>query len=228
MHLKLGLEPAMGHSLAGRTMMFDVVKHAWSDEVLSAAGLSVSRLARPLPSGAVVGTIPGEIAAKLALGEGILVVAGGHDQPCAALGAGIVKERRAMYATGTVECITPAFKAPVFSEALFRNNYCTYDGALPGMYSTVAYSLTGGNILKWFRDEFAGREQDIARSSGENVYEVLLRALPSKPTSLLVLPYFTPTGTPYFDSEATGAIIGLRFSTTRHRDDARIVGRGGL
>ena len=28
------------------------------------------------------------------------------------------------------------------------------------------------------------------------------------------MPYFTPTGTPYFDSEITGAILGLRFSTS--------------
>jgi xylulokinase len=37
----------------------------------------------------------------------------------------------------------------------------------------------------------------------------------SKPSPLLVLPYFTASGTPYFDTNTKGAILGLRLSTTR-------------
>jgi len=39
--------------------------------------------------------------------------------------------------------------------------------------------------------------------------------MPSAPTDLLVLPYFSATGTPYFDTHAKGAIIGLQLTTTR-------------
>lgn len=213
--MKLGLEPAISYPLAGRTMMFNVINHLWDEQILSAIGLNSSQLARPLPSGTVVGIIPAVIAGKLRLDNNVKVVAGGHDQTCGALGAGIIHERSAMYATGTVECITPVFKKPVFGTKLFENNYCTYDFTVPGMYSTVAYSLTGGNILKWYRDEFAAKEKEIAKSTGENVYELLLKSLPAEPTKLLVLPYFTPTGTPYFDSNVRGAILGLSLSTTR-------------
>ena len=31
----------------------------------------------------------------------------------------------------------------------------------------------------------------------------------------MVLPYFTPSGTPYFDADVPGAILGLRLGTTR-------------
>ena len=44
---------------------------------------------------------------------------------------------------------------------------------------------------------------------------MLLDAMPSHPTDLLVLPYFSATGTPYFDTRAKGAIIGLQLSTTK-------------
>ena len=37
----------------------------------------------------------------------------------------------------------------------------------------------------------------------------------AEPTDLLVLPYFTPSGTPYFDAQTPGAILGLRLATTR-------------
>ena len=215
MHLKLGLDPAIGYPLAGRTMMFNVIDHQWDKEILASVGLEPGQLARPLPSGSIVGTISAKIASQLGLPDQVVVVAGGHDQSCGALGAGIVSKGMAMYATGTVECITPAFEKPVFGDNLFRNNYCTYDFAIPGMYTTVAYSLTGGNILKWYRDEFAFQEKEVAKQSGRNIYEVILDSLPEKPSKLLVLPYFTPTGTPYFDSSITGAIIGLRFNTSR-------------
>jgi len=212
---RLGLEPAISWPLAGRTMLFDVRTHQWHEEILAAIGLEPSRLARPAPSGMVVGTIPGAVARELGLPDGVPVVGGGHDQPCGALGAGIAEPGRAMYATGTVECICPAFDRPVLADNLFQNNLCTYDYTLPGMYTTVAFSLTGGNLLRWFRDQWAQPEKDEAARTGANPYELILRAMPAEPTDLLVLPYFTPSGTPYFDAKVPGAILGLRLSTTR-------------
>lgn len=212
---QLGLDPAIGWPLAGRTMLFDVRQHTWHEDILAAVGLRPEQLARPLASGTVVGTIPGDMARDLGLGAGAIVVTAGHDQPCGALGAGVTSPGMAMYATGTVECITPVFAAPVFTEELRRSNLCTYDHAMPGMYVTAAFSLTGGNILKWFRDEFGAHEVAAAEATGSSAYERLLRAASPKPTSLLVLPYFTPSGTPYFDTRTKGAILGLSLSTQR-------------
>jgi xylulokinase len=215
LHYHLGLDPAMGWSLAGRTMMFDVSRHQWSPDILGLLGLAPERLARPLPSGTVVGVIPATVAASLGLPEGVKVVAGGHDQPCGALGAGVTEPGLAMYATGTVECITPAFQKPVFSPELMRSNLCTYDHTAPGLYATVAFNLTGGNALKWFRDEFGQPEQAAAAQTGRNVYELLLETAGDQPSSLLCLPYLAPSGTPYFDTRTPGALLGLRLSTKR-------------
>ena len=198
---RLGVAPAMGWPLAGRTMLFDVRRHEWSNEILSRLGLAPSQLARPLPAGTIAGTIT----ADLGLAKGAVVVTGGHDQPCGALGAGTTEPGTAMYATGTVECITPAFDRPVFTPALRRHNLCTYDHAAPGLYTTVAYSLTGGNILKWYRDQFAPNQD----------YRDVLNSAAPEPTRLLVMPYWTPSGTPYFDLHTAGAILGLRLTTTR-------------
>ncbi|MBI3947395.1 MAG: hypothetical protein HY321_15845 [Armatimonadetes bacterium] len=212
---RLGLEPAISWPLAGRTMLFNVRTHDWEEEILQAVGLARSRLARPVPSGTVVGTVPSGVARELGIPEGVIVVAGGHDQPCGALGAGATAPGKAVYGTGTVECICPAFPAPVFSDDLFQSNLCTYDFTVPGMYTTVAFSLTGGNLLKWFRDEWGQQEVAEARRAGVSPYQLLLKGMAPAPTRLLVLPYFTPTGTPYFDPAATGAILGLRLTTTR-------------
>jgi xylulokinase len=215
MQSRLGLEPAISWPLAGRTMLFNVREHQWQEEILSTVGLDASRLAPAVASGTVVGTIGPKIAGQLGLPENVLVVAGGHDQPCGALGAGIAEPGRAMYATGTVECICPAFDRPIFADNLFESNLCTYDYTLPGMYTTVAFSLTGGNLLRWFRDQWAQAEVQDAKHTGADAYDLILRRMASEPTDLLVLPYFTPSGTPYFDAEVPGTILGLRLTTTR-------------
>ncbi len=216
LEFRLGItDPAMGWPLAGRTMLFDVVNHEWNDEILQAAGISKDCLSRPLRSGSLAGHISPSVATSLGLKGEVFVVTGGHDQPCSGLGAGATEAGVAVYSSGTVECITPAFGKPVFTSALRKNNLCTYDHTSPGMYATVAFSLTGGNILKWFRDQFGDAEIAKAAETGKDAYEYLMDELPDAPSKLLVLPYFTPTGTPYFDISTKGAIIGFDLSTTR-------------
>lgn len=215
LHFHLGLDPFIGWSLAGRTMLFDIRKHVWSDKILSILELKEQQLAKPMHSGGIVGRINQKIARDLGFSEDVLVVSGGHDQVCSALGAGVVNPGMAMYASGTVECISPCFDKPVLNNSLRENNLCTYDHAINGLYTSVAYSLTGGNILKWFRDEFGSEEINESTLTGKNAYELILNNISDEPSGLMVLPYFTPSGTPYFDTETKGAVFGLRISTKR-------------
>jgi xylulokinase len=216
LQFRLGIEnPSMGWPLAGRTMLFDVVSHEWSRDILDKAGIDIEKLSIPLQSGTIAGYINKDIARELHLAENSFVVTGGHDQPCSSLGAGAFDPGIAVYSSGTVECVTPAFNKAVFTESLRTHNLCTYDHCAPGKYATVAFSLTGGNILKWFRDEFGSEEVDAALKANSDPYELLIDKVPDGPTRLLVLPYFTPSGTPYFDVSVKGAILGLDMSVTR-------------
>jgi len=211
----LGLDPTISWSLAGRTMMFDVRKHEWSPEILSTAGVRTDQLARPMASGKIAGHLDKKITDDLGLEPDAFVVVGGHDQVAGALGGGATESGIGMYATGTTECITAAFAQPVFTDDMRNGNLCTYDHAVEGLYATLAFSLTGGNILKWFRDEFGALEIAESERTGVDAYEVLLKSASSEPTSLMVLPYFTPSGTPHFDMTTAGAILGLRLGTGR-------------
>ncbi len=214
-HYRVGLEPKISWPLAGRTMLFDVISHQWNREILEAAGLTAEKLALPVPSGKITGTINLSMSKKLGFNNPVHLVAGGHDQTCAALGAGVIEPGMCMYATGTVECFCPMLEGPSFSDELQRNNLCCYDYTIKDTYTSVAYSLTGGNILRWIRDELGQSEIARAAKTGMNPYTLLLDAMPSDPTDLLVLPYFSATGTPYFDTRAKGAIIGLKLTSTK-------------
>ena len=52
LHLRLGIEPAMGWPLAGRTMLFDVRKHVWSQDILAARNWRNANLQDRFPAAA--------------------------------------------------------------------------------------------------------------------------------------------------------------------------------
>lgn len=214
LHL-LGCDPVGCYSEAARTMAFDVRRMEWSPRMFDVAGIDVDKFPEIAQAGTVVGEVSQAAAADLGLPAGIACVTGGHDQPCNALGAGIIAGGSAVYGTGTVDCITPAFDGFVESRAFAENNLACYPHVVPDLYCSVAYNSTGGNLLKWYRDEFAGEERRIADAEGVDPYEVILRDLPDGPSPAMVLPHFTMTGTPWFDTDSRGAIVGLKLSTKR-------------
>ncbi|MGQ9730887.1 MAG: FGGY-family carbohydrate kinase [Candidatus Zipacnadales bacterium] len=212
---KLGLEPRLDYTLAGRTMAFDVVGKTWSATMLDAADVPAELFAEPIQSGEVVGEIPISVANELGLPRGVLLVAGGHDQQMNALGAGVVRRGLAVDGMGTVECVTVAFDEPVIKPEMLKHNYCVYPHVKPNMYSSLAFTYSSGSILRWFRDQLGTAERLEAEATGRDPYEIILSGLPSGPTRVFVIPYFAGSGTPYLDPLAKGAILGLSLSCDR-------------
>jgi len=212
---RLGAEPAIDYSLAARTMAFDVRAERWSQELLSRAGIDADRLATVAPSGTVVGRVRDDVAQDLGLPRGVAIVTGGHDQPCGALGAGIVEPRIAMDATGTVECITPALPELTLNDAMLESNYSCYHHVARGMYVTIAFNFTGGSLLRWYRDTLGKQEREDAEAAGMEVYEMMIGLATSGPSPVMALPHFTVSGTPWLDPYAKGAILGLTLATTK-------------
>ncbi len=200
-------EAAMGNSLAARTMLYDINLQTWNDEILTAAGFRQSEFAAVLPAGTAVGKVKSEVARELQLSPNVVLATGGHDQIIGAYGCGATEPGSAMYAAGSVECMVPVFDQKILSKELCRNNLCTYDFAVPGKYASVAYSLTGSNLYEYFMRQFA---PDL----GED-YAALAAAMPAEPTRILAIPYFTASGTPYFDNLTPGCVFNWRLDTSR-------------
>lgn len=211
----LGVAPVTDYSVAARTMAFDVRSKHWSERMLSVAGLDESLFPSVAPSGTPIGQVPSKAANALGLPKGVLVVTGGHDQPCNALGAGIIHSGAAVYGTGTVECITPAISWPDDVEEMLKGNLACYPHVVRGLFTSVAFNFTGGSLLRWYRDTFGEKEKEVATIRGMDPYEVILEQLPDQPAGPMVLPHFTSTGTPYFDTRSKGAILGLTLGTRK-------------
>ena len=210
---KLGAQAAIDYSMAARTLALDVHALDWSEELLAAGGVTREQLATPVPSGTIIGEVSRRLADDLGFVGAVKVVTGGHDQPAGALGAGVLAPGRAMLSIGTTEAMVAVTDAP--RPQMLEYNVSCYPHAAPGHFIALSGNQTGGRLLRWYRDELAAAEREIAARSGRDVYDVIVEQCADAPGSLLLLPYFVGSGTLYEDPLATGAIVGLSFDSKR-------------
>lgn len=187
------------YSLAARTGAFDLQQKTWFHPLWEACGISEALLSRPVPSGTVAGAIKRELAQQLHLSPRLAVVNGCHDQIAAMTGAGVLTGDQVMDATGTVECVPVVFNSLPESSEIFTYGY-SFAPHINGTYACYALSYAGGATLKWFKQAFS----DLS-------YAEMDAQVPDMPTGLLLLPYFAGAATPYMDSSAKAAILGLTF-----------------
>ena len=201
--------------LASRTQLFNLANGKWDLDILNLIGLDAAKLSRIQPSGTIAGQVSLELTKDLGLSSPPFVVTGGHDQACGALGVGLTKSGLAMVSTGTAEVVEVALPGPVLSKPLFEANISVYNHVVPGLFLAMTLNHSGGMALRWFRDGFC--EAQVLQSAQENsdAYDLMLAAATLEPTDLLVLPHFSGSGTPTFDTQSKAAILGLTFSTTR-------------
>jgi len=218
---RLGGEATISHCLASRTQMYDLEEGRWAEGLLGTCGIEAGRLARLAPEeGGAVGTLSRDVGAVLGLDRELILVSGGHDQACAALGSGVVEAGLAMDSTGTAEVVEVAMASPTVSEELREGDISIYRHVVPGLFVAMTLNHSGGLLLRWFRDTLSEAAVERARSEGKDPYDVILANAPEGPTGLLVMPHFAGKGTPGFDTSSRGAIAGLTFATT-HADIAK-------
>ena len=194
------------YSLASRTMGLDIRTNDWSREIFDAAGIDVSLMGKPVPSGTPAGSVTALTAEKTGLCPDTLIVSVSHDQVAAAVGAGAFDASVAVDGAGTVECLTPVYDELPDVKAMFGGYYSTVPFVLNGKYVAYAFSYTGGAILQWFTGQL---------SEGGDYSKLESEYTSDAPTGLLVLPHFAGAATPYMDTGSKGAIVGLTMSTTK-------------
>ncbi len=70
-------------------------------------------------------------------------------------------------------------------------------------------------MLRWFRDTFETHLMQETKTNHQDAYIRMEAECPKAPTSLVVVPHFAGSGTPYMDSLASGTISGLRLDTSK-------------
>jgi xylulokinase len=210
----LGAEPVVDYSAASRTFLFDIHKETWSDEMLAVSGLDRQKLPQTAQAGMVIGKVSESIAAELHLPKGLPIVIGAHDQCANAVGSGVINDGQVMLGMGTFTCAVPVFPRRHDPARAIQLGMNTEHHAVPGHFVSFIYNQ-GGSVVKWFRNTFAGDEAACCQERGEDIYGQLFAEMPSEPTSMVFLPYFSITGLPELTGETSGVMSGLRLTTNR-------------
>lgn len=208
-------EHVTDYSLASRSLCFDIQAKRWSREIMDAFDLDTRMFPTPLVAGSIVGHIRKDAALETELKEDTIVVLGAHDQIMGAIGAGVLKEGEAVNSIGTVDCITPVFSGAKLTQEAMERGYACVPFLFDDTYVTYAFTMTGGSLLRWFRDTFAHLDAAATEQNGRSIYAFLDDAMPPEPTRLLVLPHFAGAPIPKRDIQARGAIINLSLDTRR-------------
>lgn len=212
------------YSLATRTMAFNIRNLNWSNEIFEAADIDMSKMSTPVQTGTDAGSITKVAAEKTGLSEKVHIVSVSHDQIAAAVGAGAFDSSVAVDGAGTVECLTPIYDEIPDVDVMYQGYFSIVPYVVPGKYAAYAFSYTGGALMQWCIETLAGKEKELAATEGLLVNEYLEReymhidALHSgasgSPSGLLVLPHFAGAATPYMDTGAKGAVLGLTTDTS--------------
>ena len=129
------------YALAARTGAFDVKNKVFAKEFLDKIGIPVSLFSTPMQAGSVVGRIKEELIEELGVKGDATFVLGSHDQVCAALGAGVLKEGESVDGMGTVECITTVFKDKPENIAMGKQGYPCIPFAVDGGRCTLSHII---------------------------------------------------------------------------------------
>jgi xylulokinase len=205
-------ERAIDMADASGTLMLDVAKRKWSDEVLQAAQIDKSLLPSLHESPDVCGKVNAVGAEATGLAIGTPVVAGAGDQAAGATGMGIVKPSTISATIGTSGVVFAATDRPALDP---RGRLHTFCHAVPGRWHVMGVTQSAGLSLRWFRDQLAS---NLAAKPGTDPYDILTTeaaATPAGADGLLWTPYLMGERTPHVDPEARAVLAGLTASHTR-------------
>jgi len=183
-------------SNASRTLLFDIVRQDWDDELLGLLRVPRALLPRVMPSSALYGETDPEL-----FGAPIPIAGVAGDQQAATFGQA---------------CLSPGMAKNTYGTGSFL---MLNTGAAPrpsshGLLTTIAwrlgetttYALEGsvfitGAAVQWLRDELK-----LISSAAE--IEELANRVPDS-GGVVFVPAFVGLGAPYWDAYARGALLGL-------------------
>ncbi len=191
------------YSNASRTLLFDIERLAWSDELLAALRVPRAVLPEALPSLGGFGTTSERV-----FGAAVPIAGVAGDQQAALVGQagfarGIAKNT---YGTGSFLVLNTGAEI-VRSESGLLSTVAYATEAGRASYALEGSIFVTGAAVQWLRDGLGM----IASSSD---IEALAAEAPDT-GGVYFVPAFTGLGAPHWDPYARGAIVGLTRGTTR-------------
>ena len=191
---------ATDYTNASRTMLMDIHKKQWSEDLLRLFAIPRSALAQIRPSG-------GEFGTTNLLGAPIPVCAAAGDQQAALLGMLCTEDgdSKCTYGTGCFMLMNTGARNIISKRGLVTTLAAGFDDSPD--YALEGSMFSAGAVMGWLKDGMRlihdEREcADIARTVKDT-------------GGVYLVPAFVGLGAPHWDSRARGTITGITRATTR-------------
>lgn len=192
-------EHSTDFSDAAGTLLLDLKKCKWSNAIIEKYKIDRVYLPSIYNSEEFVGEVRDTLSLKWQLNNKVKVAAGGADNACAALGAGIVSSDIALVSIGT-SGVFLSYEDSTHDK--YKGMLHLFNHAISGGYYSMGVTLSAGHSLEWFRRTFAR----------EKTFKELLKnigVINVGSDGLLFAPYIVGERTPYADSKIRGSFIGI-------------------
>ncbi len=181
---------------ASRTLLFDIHRQEWSEQMLALFGISQKLLPEVRDSSADYGATDSSL-----FGRAIPIAGIAGDQQAATVGQacfspGMIKST---YGTGCFVLNHTGTIAPLSKNRLVTTVALRLAGKVT--YAVEGSIFIAGAGVQWIRDGLG-----LVHNAGET--EAMAAALPGN-AGVYLVPAFTGLGAPYWDPNARGAIFGL-------------------
>ncbi|MDR2976425.1 MAG: xylulokinase [Streptococcaceae bacterium] len=186
------------YSDAAGTLLLDVEKHAWSEEIAAAFNVPMDILPEVVESTDFIGNLTDEVKEKFGISADVKVFAGGADNAAAALGVGLISEEIGLISMGTSGVVS-SYEPKVVD---YKGKLHFFNHTVPEAYYSMGVTLAAGNSLSWYKETFG---------QGLSFAELLADVNTVSPGSegLLFTPYIAGERTPHFDSKIRGSFLGI-------------------
>lgn len=194
---------------------YNLLQRQFDHTLLDRLGLS-SELFPPLfRCEAIIGTVTPKAAESTGLKAGTPVAAGQVDCNAGWMGAGMTSEGDIQMNLGTCGNFGILTRDTNFPDSMINFAYTTDS---ENTYIIVPTTTTGGQLIRYMRDNFYRMETGAEKVYGTDTYDLInSEAQKVKPGAegLIVLPFLMGERTPIWDVNARGTIMGLSLNHTR-------------
>jgi len=185
-------------SNASRTLLFDIHRGVWDDELLAAFDIPKGLLPEVKPSA-------GSFGQATEFGVPISGIAG--DQQAALFGQAALAPGQAKntYGTGCFLLMHTGTQARTSTQGLVTTRAAQADAA--AQYALEGSVFVGGAVVQWLRD-------GLRAIGGSGEVQALAGSVPDA-GGVMFVPAFAGLGAPYWRPDARGALLGLTRGTTQ-------------
>lgn len=200
---------------ASGTNGMDIKNLCWSPEIFDAADLDIDKMPELHNSTDIAGILNQEASQLTGIPEGVPVIVGGGDGPCATLGAGCIKDKQFYLTYGTSAWIGGTTKDLFLDE---EKILFTFAHVIPGYYAPTGTMQAAGASYAYIKDTLCQDEIAIAKRENRSVYQVMDELVEESPigaNGLIYLPYPTGERSPRWNSIASASFMGITMKNTK-------------